>query len=503
MIDLTWWERGLASLAPEWGLKRLTARAMLEEARLVARGYDGARHTRETAGWRPSSRDATGEAVAALDMLIRRSRDLARNNEWARSYRLKMPGYLIGTGFQPRPVAPAKRAKSRARDYWERFVDTCDPSGQMDWYGQTSLAVGEMIEGGAALIRWRLRAPGATRAGTPWQCEVLPHEMLDWRRTEMRGDNTILAGIEFSPAGERVAYWLWPAHPGEVASFRLRSFQSERVPADEIDHLYEVTHAGLVTGIPWLAATIGRSRALADYEMAEAARKKIVSCLTLQVMRPAAGANSLAAQLSGAVGTDGKPMSAAQRRERMQPGMITYLEPGETVQAITPPADVGAADHVNLQLHALAAGMGAPHAVVTGDISRGNMSSQREAKVDFWTRLDAIQWLTINPQICRPAWSRVMRAGAAMGQGFAPDIRAQWAPPRRAWIDPLKDAKGKEIELALGLADWDEEVLSRGFDPDDHLEKLKTRRAELAAAGIGFGTTIKGQSNADEQDPQS
>ncbi|MDF2621413.1 MAG: phage portal protein lambda family [Xanthobacteraceae bacterium] len=481
MLELNLIERALASLAPEWGVRRLHAKASLASAAELARSFDAARRDRRTQGWRATGGSPNAEIAPALDLVRRRSRDLVRNNEWAGNFKRKLVAHMVGTGIVARPPRDAsKAAKKRSREAWNAFVENADPAGMADFYGIQAQLAGEVVEGGAAFVRWYLR-PSEWGLKVPLQCEVLPHEHLDTRKTERRGNNVVINGVEFDPWGRRAAYWLFPQHPGDVLSLSRTRNLSERVPASECDHVFRVDLAGQVTGVPWLASSALRLRDGGDYEEAEIIRKKIGACMTVFVRRNAMNPHTLAQATGQAV----DPKSG-KRIEKLSPGLITYLGDGEEIAAVTPPDSGDYGTFMDRQMLAAAAGVGLPYAIATGDLTKANFAGQREGKLDFWQVLDQWQWLMLVPQVCRPAWRRVMRASVGAGMALPRDLSAEWTMPKRPWVDPLKDVKAEEAELALGLDSWVEKVAARGFDPEDHLAEITAWRKKLEAAGVRF-----------------
>jgi lambda family phage portal protein len=503
-VNLNLVERGLAKVAPEWGLRRLAAKVALEQSTITVRRFDAARLDRRTESWRATGGSANAELAPALSLMIRRSRDHCRNNEWSVNAKRQCVAHQIGTGIAPRPKAgTAKQAKTVAMDAWNAFADNCDPEGLTDYYGIQARLAGEVFEGGAAFLRWYMR-PSSFGLKVPLQCEVLEHDFLDTRRTEVRGDNVVIHGVEYDSFGRRVAYWLFPVHPGELNTIMRRgsNFISQRVPADECDHVFRVDRAGQVTGVPWLAPTMLRLRDAGDYEEAELVRKKIEACLTIFVKRTGAGPTGLAQSVDQS--TD--PKNAGRRLEKIAPGMIAYLQDGEEIQAATPSTSEGYADHMDQQLYAFAAGVGLPFSQASGKLTKANYSSMREGRLAFWAVLDQWQWFMLIPQACRPAWRRVMRTASARGLQVSGDLAADWTPPKRPWVDPVKDVQAEKEELALGLDSWPEKVSARGHDPEQLIEEILAWKERLDKAGLapaqapGLAGPAKPQQDPERED---
>jgi lambda family phage portal protein len=336
--------------------------------------------------------------------------------------------------------------------------------------------MGEVFEAGACFLRWHLRGPD-WGLKVPLQCEVLPHEFLDTRRFEARGQNLVIHGVEFDPFGRRVAYWLFRQHPGEVLPIARSTLISERVPATELDHIFLPELAGQATGMPWLSVTALRLRDIADRDEAALLREKIAACLSVFVRRQGGATRALAQAADQA--KDPK----ARDIEKLQPGTIVYTESDGDVTVVNPP-NAGDTDFVNRNLYPVAAGVGLPHVSVSGDTSRANFSSMREGKLDFWPVLDQVQWNMLVPMLCRPAWRRVMAAAAGRGLQISVDTGAKWAVPPRPWVNPVDDMKATAGRLAMGMTSWRDEVTAQGYDPDELLAEVKEDLPKLADAGL-------------------
>lgn len=495
-VELNIVERVAAAISPEWGGRRLAMKVALADAVHLARGYDAARRDRRAENWNPTGGSGAAEIGPRLSIMIRRSRDLCRNNEWGKNAKRKWVAHLIDTGIVPRPIG-ADAAKKTAASAWTAFGDNCDPEGLTDIYGKQAKVAGEVFEGGAAFVRWYLRPPDFGLK-VPLQCEVLEHDFLDINKTAVEGSNIVINGVEFDKAGRRVAYWLFPEHPGDVALVRRGSFRSQRIPASEIDHVFDPLDSNsAVTGAPWLAVAALRLRDIADRDEAVLVREKIAACFAVFVRRQGA----TPAGLAGAANS--RTESNGTRIETMKPGMVGYVESDGDITVANPPQP-GDTDFNNRNLLAVSAGIGLPHSSVSQDNSRANFSSMREGKLDFWPVLNQKQWFMMVPQMCRPSWSRAMRAAAGRGLPVSPDIAAKWAVPKRPYVNPVDDMKGEAGELGMALESWGDKAMARGHDPDELIAEIKSWREKFIAAGIDpdVAAAIAGGTNAPPAPPR-
>lgn len=82
---MNFFERRLGRVAPTWALQRARARAALRVMESVELGYDSAQVGRRAAHWVTGGGSANAEVVPALSRTRNRSRDMVRNNPYARS----------------------------------------------------------------------------------------------------------------------------------------------------------------------------------------------------------------------------------------------------------------------------------------------------------------------------------------------------------------------------------------------------------------------------------
>lgn len=453
-------EEAIAAVAPGWAVRRARNRFVLDEVRK----YEAAKAGRHTAGWSVQGTSANAEIGPALDVMRNRSRDLVRNNPVAASAIRQTASNMVGKGIVPRTMRGTGKA---AIDRWATFVSGADPEGLSNFYGQQRLIARTVAESGEALLRWYYR-PVSSEFASPVQCQVLEADFLDTGRTEqLNNGNTVIQGVEFDRQGRRVAYWLFDQHPGETSIARWKSYVSQRVPADEISPVFDILRPGQVRGVPWLAPVVTGLRDLDDYEFAERLRKKMAACFSVFVKKEDAGA----------VGTLETEAETGRRREKVAPGQITYLRPGEDVSFGSPQGAEGYGEYLVMQLHLIAAGTGHPYHQLTGDLRQANYSSLREGKLMYWGLIDQWQDFMLVPQACAPAWSRVQRAAGRVAMPY-------WQRPARAWVDPQKEANAEDLQMENATKSWKQAVLERGQDPEQLLDEIEEFAPRLKAVGV-------------------
>ncbi len=463
-------DRALAPFVPGLVLRRLQARAAME---LVTRRYEGAARGRRTAGWRTSPASANTLTYGDLPTLRDRSRDLARNNPWAKNALRVIDHSAVGTGIVPKILggSASRRKEVAARWYdWSQTLE-CDADEANSFVGIQGLVARAMAEAGEVLVRRRDRRLSDGLA-VPLQLQVLEPDHLDSTQDGERagGGSYAVQGVEFDLRGRRTAYHLFRGHPGDMVR-QARGLESHTVPAADIAHIYRVERAGQVRGVPWGSAAILRLRDFDEYEDAQLLRQKIAACFSAFVRRPLGG---------GGPPTDGKK----DEHEDLEPGLIKYLGDGEEVTFGAPPGVEGLDAYAVWQLRAIAAGFGVSYEALTGDLSRVNFSSARMGWIFQEAEMAAIRQRILIPRLCARVFRWFLEAFHAARGVRTDDLWVEWTPPRRHMIDPSREVRPALDEVAGAMTSWSEMQRQRGRDPEDVMAEMAAERKELAALGI-------------------
>ncbi|RVD47781.1 phage portal protein, partial [Mesorhizobium sp. M7A.F.Ca.ET.027.03.2.1] len=265
-----------------------------------------------------------------------------------------------------------------------------DADGNTNLYGLQALAVGAMFEGGDCIIRRRYRFT-ADGFALPFQLQVLEAEYLDDYKTgPLPGGNTVIQGVEFDQIGRRVAYWLFDQHPSGLAM--LRNFQSRRIDAKDIIHLFRIDRPGQVRGVPWLAPVIVTLNDFAEFKDAQLVRQKIAACFAAFIHDPDFEGDTPQPQ-----GGEGKP---EREIDELGPGMIETLPVGKTVSFSDPPELGEFSAYSDATGRDIAVGVGITFESLTGNLSNVNFTSGRMGRIDMDANVDAWRWLVVIPKLC-------------------------------------------------------------------------------------------------------
>ena len=424
------------------------------------RSYEGAATGRRTNGW-GAMRNQHAAAEAARQPLIRRARYVVANNPHAASAKAGWVAALVGAG-----IVPALPEQLAAR--FLAWTDEADADGLADFYGMIALMVGGMVVDGEALALL-ITTPAGLRI------RVLDPDQLDASLTRpLPNGGRIVNGVEFDAFGTRVAYWIVKQRPELGLGPNLSPV---RVPAEDVIHLFRPDFPGQVRGITWLAAILLRLAEQDEWHGAQLTRQKIGALLTGFVTTQDGDP-----MLSGAI--HGDVLTAS-----MEPGALNVLPPGKGVTFSDPPAIAQEAnDFARLNLHEIAAGLGLPYEVLTGDLASVNYSSIRAGLVEWRRRIEMIQHNVIVFQALRPIWRRWVMIERMAGriEGRIDDLLpVRWITPKQQWVDPAKDVQAEIDAINAGLMSRREAVAARGMDVaalDAEIAADKVREKQLGLA---------------------
>ena len=435
--------------------------------RLAARmaAYDVTGGGRRIRGWNPAS-DSINRIVQANGESLRRyARDAERRNPYAKQAVRSFAGNLIGTGIQPQSQHPDEKKRQFIDKTFLRWTDEADADGRHDFYGQQRLAAEEFFVAGEALARFRPRflTDGLT---VPLQVQLLPPEFLPLNeRQDLTAGSKVRWGIEYNQIGRRVAYHLYKEHPGEEPLFS-QPLELTRVPAEFVAHLYP-GRSGQQRGDSMMSAALVTLYEIERYESAELVRKGLTALFAFFV-RDIDGSG-------GSSGFEGSETdSDGTRLQSVEPGSVVHLPSNKQVETPAFP-DVGGqyAAFLKQQLHKVAAALGVPYHLVTGDLGDFNYSSIRAALLEFRRLLELLQHQVMVYQFCRPLWRAWMDAAALArvidpadyARNMADYLAVEWVPDAWEWVDPLKDGQAAVLLKDNLLTSRGKIIRGMGDDP--------------------------------------
>lgn len=457
----------------------------------IPTAHRGASTLRTLRAFRPLGYGPNSAVGFSQAELVRRSRDLKRNNPHAKRALDLYAVHIVGTGIRPRFLCKHKATRERLTGLWDAWTKVADPEGTMDFYGQQAQAVREMAEAGEVFARLRPRRI-EDNLPVPLQVQLVPAEQVPLGKTEDYGGNRIVQGIELAPFGLRAAYWMHPFHPGDTTPTGADN-TPVRVPGGDVVHLYSADRTGQMRGLPWLAAAITTLHQVNDYMDAELLRKQMAAAMVGFVTRPDNAdvtAQDVAASFGAVAPGPGDELMVA-----LEPGTMQYLAPGEEVE-FNSPADVGGNFEAFLSANyrAVSAATNLIYEELTGDWKSANDRTFRAISNTFRRAVAQWQWGIVVHQLCEPVKNRFLDFALASGamtlpRGVALDDarRCDWRPQRHDYINPAQDIAATGQAIALGLTSRSAEIAERGDDAEMIDAQIAADKAREQQLGLTFG----------------
>ncbi len=450
---------------PFWGRKKRSF-----DAAGVGRRWD-----------QPRSLDSLNTAIlAGATPAARRAGWYARNNPWVASAVDSLVGNIVGAGIKPQSTHPDRAVRERLQALWLCWTDHAAPDGLADFYGLQAMAVRAMVESGESFAR--LRVTGDTDS-FPLHIELLDREQVptDLHR-DLGGGTRIRAGIEFDSAGRRVAYRVAGVRPDDpLSSLHIDPI---RVFAADCIHLFKPVAAGQLRGITWLAPVLLRLHELDQFEDATLVKAKVAALFTGFITDPDGTVGGLSGDNRSGVLSVG-----------MEPGSLIPLPPGADIRFSNPTEHDAYAPFVKNHLRAVAAGLGLPYELVSGDLEGVTYSSIRAGLVEFRRRVEQLQHNVVVHLFCRPIWERFVRLAVLTGDLPARDFDADptaylgcsWLPPKFDYVDPMKDVQAEILAIDAGLKSRSQAISSRGYDAERLDAEIAADKDRAADMGLAFG----------------
>lgn len=472
-------------VAAERGKNRLRA-LQYEKANQILdghRAYDAAGSGRRTEGWKRVGTSANSEIAVGGQKLRFGSRELIRNNPWAKKAQRVITTRVVGKGITPQIRVLNKKDYDRLKNAWQNWGETteCDYFGKLNFYGLERLAMDAVVESGAVFVQ-KINIASNIKATIPLKIKVLESDFLDRTRNGIIEGKTVRDGIAFDDSGRVLGYWLYFNHPGDNAMFvRFAKNASYYAPASEVIHVYRIDRPGQIDGVPWSHAVALKLRDLDDAHDAYLLRQKIAACFTAFVYDDEGG---------------GGGSEKSVLPETMEPGLIQMLPTGKQVSFATPPGVEGFSEFSDDELHAIAAGYGITFASLTTKLSGLNYLSGRLGELDMGKNIDEWQTLMFIPQFCDPLFAWFLQGCMLRGFGNPNTAWAQWVTPTRDMVDPDKEFKVSNNRVRSGGSLFDFMRAQGDSDPEDTIRRKAEENALLDKYGIILDSDPRRTTNA-------
>ncbi len=448
---------------------------------VIKRQYSGASFGRLVADWFATAASADAEVRSDLVTLRNRCRSLERDNDYVRKYFSLLENNVLGHGGVALQLKieeadgvideEASGLVERSFYKWARR-ENCTLSRKQSWNEIQRLALRSVARDGEVLVRLHRGATNSFRfAVTIQEADHLDHTY----ETQLAGGNVVRMGIEFTPLGEPVAYYLRSRHPGDSGPSN-RGDRLERVPASDIIHLFRPDRPGQSRGTPWLVSAISRLRQLGEYEVAEVVAAR-VGASKMGFFKKMGGA-----EYEGEKDDNGQLISDAS------PGTFEQLPEGIDLVNWNPEHPSTAfGQFVKACLRGISSSLGVPYNDLANDLEGVNYSSIRAGLLEAREHYKSLQqWLI--ESLCEPVFSAWLEQALLTDSlpfpisEFESLNRPVFTGRRWPWVDPEKDINASALAIQNGFTSRRAVITENGGDiyevlndqaADDDLAKAK------------------------------
>ena len=454
----------------------------------IKRAYAGANTNRLFSDFVGSAASPDAELRVALPKLRERSRDLARNNEYARRYFDLMKTNVVGDrGFQLQVKAldsvgkldkSGNDATEKAFSSWAK-VGNCTVDGKMSWLDAQKLAIESIARDGEAFIVLH-RGAGfvdsfAIEFIEPDQVDVELNKRLD-------NGNEIRMGIELDKFKKPIAYHVQVGHPGDSGYVTtIATPKHKRIPASRMVHVYRHLRAGQTRGEPWLASAIPALKQLGALREAAVINARI-GASKMGFFTSPSGDGFVADDLDGEV-----PIMEAE------PGTFHQLPQGVDFKSFNPdyPASEFDSFHKSV-LKGIASGLGVSYTSLSNDLESTSYSSIRQGALEERDNYKNNQSFMVE-HLVKPIYEAWLASAMEMNT-FGIPVRqfdrfkdaSSFRGKAWSWVDPAKEMNAAVNGLKAGVMSLQDVANQYGKDVEELMSQIARDKDLAEQFGVSY-----------------
>lgn len=469
-------------------LRDAIAALMGRPPRRRSAAFPAAQISRLTSSWTTDPGSVNRWARYELRTLRARSRQLVRADGYAAKFvhscaaNIAGPNPFVLQAKIKRPrgkldLAANERIETAWRD-WCR-MGRCDVTGKMSMGVMHRCVVRALARDGEALIRIA-RDRGVMRL------QLLDIDRLDEERNEDLGPRgAIKMGVEMDMAGRPVAYHIMRKHPGEHGMWGGNNVREyDRVPAEEVIHLFVPEYPEQVRGVPWMAAALMRLWNLGGFEEAAVVNARVGAAKMGFYVSPDG-------EFPGTL-ADGKDAATGRFTQDAEPGSFDVLPAGYDFKTWDPQfPDAAVEPFIRTSLRGIAAAVGMAYHALANDPSNVNYSTARVALLeerDMWMALQS--WYV--EQFCEPIyrlWLQTEQIAGRIPQETGNRLLSvRFVCKRWAWVDPLKETQAHVEALNAKLTSRTRILSEQGEDIEEILSEIQQEQELAEELGVELET---------------
>ena len=458
------------------------------EPKMFKRAYAAANPGRLFADFKSSERSADSELSPVLKVIRSRSRDLVRNNQYAKRYVSLLKTNVIGGkgfGLQVKALDTVGKldetgntAVEQAFMQWGKLGNpTVD--GRMNWVDAQRLCLETLARDGEVFVV-KHRGNGFKDS---FAIEFIESDQVDETKNEkLANGNEIRMGVELNKFKKPVAYHFLSYHPGDY-DFTTMSVSKKtiRIPADRVIHIFMPLRSGQTRGEPWMSPAMSGLKQLGAYIEASLVAAR-VGASKMGFFTSPGGDGFIADDLDGQV-----PLMDAE------PGTFHQLPNGVDFKTFDPqnPNNEFESFHKSV-LKSVASALGISYTSLSNDLEATSYSSIRQGALEERDYYRDVQQFMIE-HFVRPVFEGWLESAMEINS-FGIPLRqydrfsnaAEFRGKGWSWIDPLKEMNASVVGLKSGILSIQDVASQYGKDAEELMSQIQRDKNLADQFGIKY-----------------
>lgn len=446
-----------------------------DKTKVFKRSYQAASTGRLFADYVDSQRSPDSELHPVITRMRARSRDLARNNEYARRYFNLLKTNVVGQhGFKLQVKALDPRgaldtdgntAIETAFKAWGKRGN-CTADGKMSWVDVQKMVIEGLARDGEVFI---IKHRGNSFHDS-FTLEFIEPDQVDEEKNE-RLDNgrEIRMGVELDKFRRPVAYHLLTSHPGDYDfASMVKSPKHKVVPADRVIHVFQPLRAGQTRGEPWMSPAMASIKQLNGWREASIVAARM-GASKMGFFTSPSGDGFVADEMDGNV-----PMIDAQ------PGTFHQLPQGVDLKTFDVGYPTSEFDSFHKSvLKGVASGLGISYTSLANDLEATSYSSIRQGALEERDYYRNCQQIMIDHFI-RPVYEAWLSAAMEVESVFMPmatfdkfSLASEFRGRAWNWVDPMKEMNAAILGMKNGVLSLQDVAANYGKDTEELLAEIQ------------------------------
>jgi lambda family phage portal protein len=452
------------------------------------RYYAGASKNRLLADFFESERSADSELRPVIKVLRGRSRELVRNNEYAKRYMNLMKTNVVGDrGFTLQVKALGgdgnldqignDSVESAFRKWGRR--GNCTVDGKLSWLDAQKLVIEGLVRDGEVfIIKHR-----ANDLHDSFSLQFIEPDQIDEQKNErLKNGNEVRMGIELDRFKRPVAYYKLNYHPGDFDyTSSVSKSKHTRIPADQIIHIFMPLRAEQTRGEPWMSPVMPSLKQLGGFREAAVINARIGASKMGFITTPSG---------DGYIPDD---MEGNTPIMEIEPGTVQQLAAGQDFTTFDPTYPNNEFDSFHKSvLKGIASGLGISYTSLSNDLEATSYSSIRQGALEERDFYRDIQQFVIDHFI-REVYESWL--GSAMEvNSFGIPLRqyerfadsASFRAKAWSWVDPLKEMNAAVTGMKAGVMSIQDVAAQYGKDVEELFAQIQRDKALAEQFGVKY-----------------